>query len=113
MVSERLTGFAGLALAESLDYTAVSIAWAILRPGGSTAMGRQQGNDSDAIIEFQRVGNVVKVSAVDTRTFVEVSIMAPANATEEQMTETVMRKLAWVQSKDRPKGATKTPGRTT
>ncbi len=46
------------------------------------ARGQQRGNDGDVIVEFQRLGNAVKVSAVDTRTFVEVSIMAPVNATE-------------------------------
>jgi predicted metal-dependent hydrolase len=68
------------------------------------ATGRNQGSDGEVIVEFQRLGNAVKVSAVDTRTYVEVSIMAPVNATEQQMTETVMRKLAWVQSKGAPPG---------
>lgn len=51
------------------------------------------------IVEFHRVGNVVKVSAVDTRTLVEVSIMAPPTATEREMTEAVVNKLTWVQSR--------------
>jgi len=75
------------------------------------ATGRNQGSDGEVIVEFQRLGNAVKVSAVDTRTYVEVSIMAPVNATEQQMTETVMRKLAWVQSKGTPQGSAKKPGR--
>lgn len=75
------------------------------------ARGRQRGNDGDVIVEFQRLGNAVKVSAVDTRTYVEVSIMAPVNATEQQMTDTVMRKLAWVQSKDGAGGKSRPPGK--
>jgi predicted metal-dependent hydrolase len=74
------------------------------------ATGRNQGSDGEVIVEFQRLGNAVKVSAVDTRTYVEVSIMAPVNATEQQMTETVMRKLAWVQSKGAPQGNARKPG---
>ncbi len=37
--------------------------------------------------------------------------MAPVNATEQQMTDTVMRKLAWVQSKDRAGGKSRPPGK--
>jgi hypothetical protein len=73
--------------------------------------GRQRDNDGDVIVEFQRLGNAIKVSAVDTLTYVEVSIMAPLNATEQQMTDTVMRKLAWVQSKDGTGGGPRKPGR--
>ncbi|MDX1482846.1 MAG: hypothetical protein R3229_00060 [Alphaproteobacteria bacterium] len=51
------------------------------------------------IVEFHRVGNAVKVSAVCTRTYVEVSIMAPATCSEHEMTQTVLRKLAYVQEK--------------
>jgi predicted metal-dependent hydrolase len=62
--------------------------------------------DDGVIIEFHRVGNAVKVSAVDPQTFLEVSIIAPLNASEREMTQTVLRKLAWVKSKDAalPKG---------
>ena len=50
-------------------------------------------------MEFYRVGNAVKVSAVDTATYMEVSIMAPADCSEREMTDTVLRKLAYVQDK--------------
>jgi len=53
------------------------------------------------IVEFHRVGNAVKVSAVDTKTYLEVSIMAPVHCSEQEMTDTVLRKLAYVQEKGR------------
>ena len=51
------------------------------------------------IVEFHRVGNAVKVSAVDTKTYQEVSILAPVTCSEREMTDTVLRKLAYVQNK--------------
>ena len=53
------------------------------------------------IVEFYRIGNAVKVSAVDTKTFLEVSITAPAHCSEQEMTDSVLRKLAYVQDKNR------------
>jgi metal-dependent hydrolase (beta-lactamase superfamily II) len=53
------------------------------------------------IVEFHQIGNAVKVSAVDTKTFLEVSIMAPAHCTEQEMTDTVLRKLAYIREKRR------------
>jgi len=57
------------------------------------------GDKDGVIVEFHRVGNAVKVSAVDTRTYLEVSILAPATCSEREMTDTVLRKLAYVQKK--------------
>jgi hypothetical protein len=56
-------------------------------------------DDGEFIIEFHRVGNSVKVSAVDTKTFIEVSIVAPRDSTEKQMTDTVLQKLHYVLAK--------------
>jgi metal-dependent hydrolase (beta-lactamase superfamily II) len=53
------------------------------------------------IVEFHQVGNAVKVSAVDTKTFLEVSIMAPAHCTEQEMTDSVLRKLDYIREKRR------------
>ena len=50
----------------------------------------------EAIIEFRRIGNAVKVSAVDTLSHVEVSIVAPASSSERDMTAAVLRKLQYV-----------------
>jgi hypothetical protein len=57
---------------------------------------------AEAIIEFRRIGNAVKVSAIDTFSHVEVSIIAPASCTEQQMTDTVMRKLQYVLARQKP-----------
>ena len=61
-------------------------------------MDQRQG-DGEYIIEFQRIGNSVKVSAVDTKTYIEVSIVAPRDSTEKQMTDTVLQKLHYVLAK--------------
>ena len=53
----------------------------------------------EALIEFHRVGAYVKVSAVDTKTFIEVSIVAPSDSAEKQMTDTVLQKLHYVIAK--------------
>ena len=53
------------------------------------------------IIEFHRVGNSVKVSAMDTKTLTEVSIVGPANAGEEVLKRNVLRKLEYVLAKNK------------
>ncbi len=63
-----------------------------------TDMDQRQG-DGGVILEFHRVGNSVKVSAVDTETYVEVSIVAPLDSSEKQMTDTVLQKLNYVLAK--------------
>lgn len=67
-------------------------------PGKSGTTGGPAG-DEGVIVEFHRIGNAVKVSAVDTRSFLEVSIMAPATASEREMTDVVLKKLAWMRAK--------------
>lgn len=62
----------------------------------------------EVILEFRRVGNVVKVSAVDTATYVEVSIMAPVTCSEQEMTVTAIQKLDYVLAKRDQDG--QTPG---
>jgi len=54
------------------------------------------GGQREVILEFQRVGNAVKVSAVDTATGVEVSIVGPADSGEETLKRTALRKLEYV-----------------
>ena len=70
-------------------------------------LGKEGGaaGDDGVIVEFHRVGNAVKVSAVDTRSFLEVSILAPTTASEKEMTDTVLKKLAWVQAKKAGQGS--------
>ncbi len=53
----------------------------------------------DIIIEFRRIGNSVKVSAMDPATLTEVTIVGPANAGEETLKRNVLRKLEFVLAK--------------
>lgn len=59
------------------------------------------------LIEFQSVGNSVKVSAIDPETGVEVSIVGPPNVGREILSRTAARKLDYVLRKrglaDKPK----------
>lgn len=50
-------------------------------------------------IEFHVVGHMVKVSAVDSKTMTEVSIMGPANESREVLKATVVRKLHYMIAK--------------
>lgn len=62
-----------------------------------------QKRSAEAIIEFHRIGNAVKVSAVDTVTHVEVSIIAPARSSEREMTDAVLKKLQYVLARQNAK----------
>ena len=53
----------------------------------------------EVLVEFQQVGNAVKVTAVDTKSMVEVSIMGPASAGEEMLKRNAINKLNYVLSK--------------
>jgi hypothetical protein len=50
----------------------------------------------DVIFEFYRLGNSVKVSAVDTETMTEVSVVGPATASEATLRNNALRKLEFV-----------------
>jgi hypothetical protein len=50
----------------------------------------------DIIIEFYRVGAFVKVSAIDTTTLTEVSIVGPPDAGEEALQRAAVRKLEYI-----------------
>lgn len=51
--------------------------------------------DHGVIFEFIPLGNAVKVSAVDTATGVEVSIVGPANAPRDHLETVALKKLRW------------------
>lgn len=55
--------------------------------------------ENEVIIEFQVLGNSVKVSAIDMRTGTEVSITGPVNYPEALLKANVMRKLKYVMEK--------------
>ena len=50
----------------------------------------------EIIIEFYPVGQLVKVSAMDTKTLTEISIQGPASAGEETLQNNALRRLEYV-----------------
>ncbi|MGH1377280.1 MAG: DUF6898 family protein [Alphaproteobacteria bacterium] len=53
----------------------------------------------EIIVEFHPVGNVVKVSAMDTRSLTEISIQGPANGQENILKRNALRRLEYVLKK--------------
>ena len=56
----------------------------------------------EIIIEFIVQGNVVKATAIDSASGVEASIVGPANAPREALSQAAVRKLRYVQDKNKP-----------
>jgi hypothetical protein len=65
------------------------------------------GTLNEVIIEFLRIGNAVKVTAVDPESLVEVSIVGAPDAGEEMLKRTAIRKLEYVLDKKRRGGASR------
>lgn len=59
-------------------------------------MGKESLNGREVIIEFYQVGNVVKVSAMDTKSLTEISIQGPANTPEQTLKNNAMKRLEYV-----------------
>ena len=58
---------------------------------------------SGFLIEYQVIGNSVKVSAIDPATLTEVSIVGPVSAGEEELARNAVNKLKFVlMRKDQP-----------
>jgi hypothetical protein len=53
-------------------------------------------SDGRYILEFHQIGNVIKVSALDPVTLVEVSTMGPANLPQADLARAAIRKLEFV-----------------
>jgi len=53
----------------------------------------------EILYEFTVVGDIVRVSAVDAGSGVEVTVFGPASAGEEALRRTARRKLDWVMAK--------------
>ena len=51
---------------------------------------------SEVLFEYMRVGNNVKVTAIESSTKVEVSVIVPASLSEEQMQIQALQKLRYV-----------------
>ena len=59
-------------------------------------IAKTAGMAREVIYEFFRLGNAVKVSAVDTATMIEVSVVGPASASEPSLRSAALRKLEFV-----------------
>jgi hypothetical protein len=57
------------------------------------------GRGQEAIIEFRQVGEMMKVSAIDPETGIEVSVPMPINAARADMIRLAVRKLEYVLKK--------------
>ena len=55
--------------------------------------------DREIILEFQTIGRIVKVTAIDPDTLVEVSIQGPVTATEAELRRIAIAKLDYVLSR--------------
>ena len=66
----------------------------------------------DVIIEFHQVGAYVKVSAVDTATYTEVSIVGDPTRSEDALKRAAIRKLEYILERDRKVGGAPRDGRT-
>lgn len=60
---------------------------------------RKSEGGKEVLLEFQRIGNAVKVVAVDPESLIEVTIMGPSGAGEEALTRVAVRKLEYVLKK--------------
>ncbi len=63
-----------------------------MSPDRDAAGGKTAGSDG-YLIEFVRIGNSTKVSAMDPVTGIEVSIVGPTNAGEVILTRNAVAKL--------------------
>jgi len=50
----------------------------------------------EVIIEFQQVGNIVKVIAMDTASLIEISIQGPVSASESLLKTNALKRLEYV-----------------
>jgi len=53
----------------------------------------------EVIIEFAKIGQIVRVSAMDSQTLTEISIQGPASAGEETLKRNAIKRLEYVLKK--------------
>lgn len=63
----------------------------------------------EVLLEYHRIGNAVRVSAIDPITGTEVTIQGPATATEQMLRRTAVAKLNYVLSRASGQGRTQPP----
>lgn len=56
-------------------------------------------NGREILIEFFPIGQFVKVSAIDSKTFTEISIQGPASAGREMLKRNAIARLEYVMKK--------------
>ncbi|HYG88284.1 MAG TPA: hypothetical protein VD978_18725 [Azospirillum sp.] len=62
-----------------------------------------EGEDDEVLLEYQRIGTYMKVSAIDPKTATEVSVAGPATGSRELLTRTALAKLKYVLRKNAAK----------
>ena len=70
-------------------------------PSGGLPLKKEIGG-REVILEFQRVGDYVKVSAMDVETLIEASIVGAASASQAELERLALKKLDYVLKKQRP-----------
>lgn len=55
----------------------------------------------EVLFEFKRIGNAVKVTAIDAATGTEVSLQAPASLSKKTLENNAIAKLRYVMNKKR------------
>lgn len=68
---------------------------------------RREVDPSGVILEFVRLGPLVRVSAMEPESLTEVVLQGPAAAGEAALRRAALRKLAYVLQRRRPAGAPK------
>jgi hypothetical protein len=64
----------------------------------------------EILLEFRRVGEFVKVTAIDAETLREVSIVGSPRASEAELTRLVLRKLDFVEARGQTRAPDGKPG---
>lgn len=54
----------------------------------------------EVIMEFHQIGQIVKVTAMDTKTLTEISIQGPASAGESLLKTNALKRLEYVLKKN-------------
>ncbi len=73
-------------------------------------MRRQKFNGREILLEFHHVGDYIKVSAIDSATNIEASIVGSPRISQPELTRLAVRKLNYVMNKKREAAKAK-PGR--
>lgn len=59
----------------------------------------EKNNNSDILFEIRKIGNTIKVTAIDPNSGIEASIAAPSNITLFSLKEQAKRKLIYLLKK--------------